>query len=103
MIIGLTLAGNALSDAIPNVTEVTSESIVWTMVALITLISTILYAKYLKGFLGQLPLLLGVLTGCAAAGIAYAFGWGNLFRSMPAGCPGSFHLPLRRWMHAHCP
>ncbi|MFR8087360.1 MAG: uracil-xanthine permease family protein [Lachnospirales bacterium] len=84
MIIGLTLAGNALSDAIPNVTEVTSESIVWTIVALITLISTILYAKYLKGFLGQLPLLLGVLTGCAAAGIAYAFGWGNLFRSMPA-------------------
>ena len=42
MIIGLTLAGNALSDAIPNVTEVTNESIVWVIVALVTLISTIL-------------------------------------------------------------
>lgn len=84
MIIGLTLAGNALSDAIPNVTEVSSESVVWVIVALITLISTILYARYLKGFLGQLPLLLGVLTGCAVAGIAYAAGWEDLFRSVPA-------------------
>ena len=83
MIIGLTLAGNALSDAVPNVTDVTSESVVWVIVALVTLISTILYSKYLKGFLGQLPLLLGVLTGCAVAGIAYAAGWANLFRAMP--------------------
>ena len=83
MIIGLTLAGNALSDAIPNVTQVSFESIVWIVVALVTLISTILYSKYLKGFLGQLPLLFGVLTGCAVAGIAYAAGWANLFRAMP--------------------
>lgn len=84
MIIGLTLAGNALSDAIPNVTEVSSESIVWVVVALVTLLSTILYSKYLKGFLGQLPLLFGVLTGCAVAGIAYAADWANLFRTVPA-------------------
>lgn len=83
MIIGLTLAGNALSDAIPNVTEVSSESIMWIIVALVTLISTILYSKYLKGFAGQLPLLFGVLTGCLVAAIAYAAGWGNLFRSVP--------------------
>ena len=83
MIIGLTLAGNALSDAIPNVTQVSSESIVWIVIALVTLLSTILYSKYLKGFLGQLPLLFGVLTGCAVAGIAYAAGWANLFRAMP--------------------
>ncbi len=86
MIIGLTLAGNALSDAIPNVasgTAVSRESILWTVVALVTLVSTILYARYLKGFLGQLPLLLGVLTGCAVAGIAYAAGWANLFRAVP--------------------
>ena len=84
MIIGLTLAGNALSDAIPGAADVSAESTVWIIVALVTLISTILYSKYLKGFLGQLPLLLGVLTGCAVAGIAYAAGWANLFRSMPA-------------------
>lgn len=84
MIIGLTLAGNALSDAVPNTAEVTGESTAWVIVSLITLLSTILYAKYLKGFLGQLPLLLGVLTGSAAAGIIYAAGWANLFRAVPA-------------------
>ncbi|MGI5885112.1 MAG: uracil-xanthine permease family protein [Candidatus Spyradocola sp.] len=84
MIIGLTLAGNALSDAIPNVTEVTAESSAWIVVALVTLISTIVYSRYLKGFLGQLPLLLGALTGCAVGGIIYATGWANLFRAMPA-------------------
>lgn len=82
MIIGLTLAGNALSDAVPNVTETTPESSWWVAVALVTLLSTIVYSKYLKGFLGQLPLLLGALTGCAFAGIAYACGV-NLFRAMP--------------------
>ncbi|MEA4998034.1 MAG: solute carrier family 23 protein [Candidatus Limiplasma sp.] len=84
MIIGLTLAGNALSDAIPNVAEVTASSAWWTIVALVTLISTILYTKFLKGFLGQLPLLLGALTGCAVAGIVYGLGGVSLFREMPA-------------------
>ena len=83
MIIGLTLAGNALSDAIPATAELTAETVAWTAVALVTLLSTILYARYLKGFLGQLPLLLGVLTGSALAGIIYAGGWANLFRSVP--------------------
>ena len=84
MIIGLTLAGNAMSDAIPNVSEASSESVWWVIVALVTLISTVLYSKYLKGFLGQLPLLLGALTGCVVAGIVYAAGWGDLFRAMPS-------------------
>ena len=85
MIIGLTLAGNALSDAIPAATEgPTPETIAWTAVALVTLLSTILYARYLKGFLGQLPLLLGVITGSVVAGIIYATGAANLFRAVPA-------------------
>ncbi len=94
MIIGLTLAGNALTDAIPNVTEVTPDSVMWTVVALVTLVSTILYAKYLKGFLGQLPLLLGALTGCVVAGIAYAAADINLFRAMPAA---ALDASLWRW------
>ena len=84
IIIGLTLAGNALSDAAPNLTAggVLGSNWVW-VVSLITLLSTILYSKYLKGFLGQLPLLLGALTGCLAAGILYGIGDINLFRSVP--------------------
>ncbi len=84
IIIGLTLAGNALSDATPNlaVSGALSSNWVWA-ISLVTLLSTIIYSKYLKGFLGQLPLLLGALTGCAAAGIIYYAGDINLFRTMP--------------------
>ena len=90
MIIGLTLAGNALGDAAPQmlgekfVSGVSGSGWVWA-VSLTTLISTIIYSKYLKGLLGQLPLLLGALTGCAFAGLLYLFGGDsyNMFRTMP--------------------
>ena len=86
MIIGLTLAGNALSDAAPQAVEgVSGSSWVW-VISLITLLSTILFSRYLKGVLGQLPLLLGALTGCIAAALLFLIGGPelNLFRQMPA-------------------
>ncbi|NLL92060.1 MAG: xanthine permease [Ruminococcaceae bacterium] len=83
MIIGLTLAGNALTDAIPNTTEVTASTSWWIVVSLVTLLSTVLYSKYLKGFLRQLPLLAGALTGCLVAAIVYFVGGIDLFRAMP--------------------
>ena len=90
MIIGLTLAGNALSDAAPQVlaegatATVANSSWVW-VVSLATLLSTVLFARYLKGFLGQLPLLLGAAVGCVTAGLIYAFGGAemSLFRTIP--------------------
>ena len=91
MIIGLTLAGNALSDAAP-VAELTASSApaagsnwVWA-VSLVTLLSTIIFSRYLKGFLGQLPLLLGAAVGCGLAGLLVAFGGGemSLFRQIPS-------------------
>ncbi len=84
MIIGLTLAGNALGDAIPNVAAPTMDSSMWIVVSMVTLLSTVIYSKYLKGFLGQLPLLLGALTGCLAAAVIYFAGNINLFRAMPS-------------------
>ncbi|MDR1131734.1 MAG: xanthine permease [Oscillospiraceae bacterium] len=87
MIIGLTLAGNALSDAAPaaDAAGILGSGWVWG-VALVTLLSTILFSKYLKGFLGQLPLLLGAGVGCLFAAILYWIGGSgmNLFRSLPA-------------------
>lgn len=87
MIIGLTLAGNALSDGIPQISDGntvhTAAQNWWIIVTLITLISTVIYSRYLKGLLGQLPLLLGTLTGCAAAGLVYLIGDINLFRAVP--------------------
>lgn len=87
MVIGLTLAGNALSDAAPKIgTEgVTGTNWVW-VVSLTTLLATILVSRYLRGFLGQLPLLIGAVVGCAAAAALHLATGGemNLFRAMPA-------------------
>lgn len=91
MIIGLTLAGNALSDAAPiaadpknGVTGVLTSNWVW-VVSLATLLSTIFFSRYLKGLLGQLPLLLGALVGCLTAFVIYLVGGEDysLFRSLP--------------------
>ena len=96
MIIGLTLAGNALTDAAPQTlaagatAAAANSNWVW-VVSLATLLSTVLFARYLKGFLGQLPLLLGAGVGCAVAGLLYAFGGDslNLFRSIDSAALGS--------------
>lgn len=90
MIIGLTLAGNALSDAAPaalangQVATAVNSSWVW-VVSLATLLSTVLFSRYLKGFLGQLPLILGAAVGCGCAGLLYLIGGSDmsLFRSIP--------------------
>ncbi len=81
MIIGLTLAGNALSDAAPN----GGSNLIW-LISLATLLSTVFFSKYLKGVLGQLPLLLGAGVGCLTALIIYLIGGEsyNFFRELPA-------------------
>lgn len=70
MIIGLSLSANAMSNAgsvpqtlanIPNASD-----FAW-VIAIITLLSTILYSVYLKGKLSQFPILFGLLTGYVAA------------------------------------
>ncbi len=65
------------------------------LVALITLISTILFSVYLKGVLGQLPLLLGPIVGCVAALIISLTTGVNLFKQVPAdvASAGVFALP----------
>ena len=56
------------------------------LVSLSTLLSTILFSRYLKGFLGQLPLLLGAGVGCIVAFVVYLVGGStpasNLFDMM---------------------
>lgn len=72
IIIGLSLAANAMTNAaaIPaGVAENQASlagSLSW-LIAIITLLSTIMYSVYLKGKLSQLPILFGLLTGYAAA------------------------------------
>lgn len=100
MIIGLTLAGNALTDAAPHAviegSPVTIFNSSWIWIAsLSTLLSTILFSRYLKGFLAQLPLLLGAGVGCLTAGLIFAFGGKdmNLFREIAQQSNSIFAVP----------
>ena len=92
MVIGLTLAGNALSDVLGignninglDVTQGSPVSYAWLVVGLVTFVATCIYSRYLKGLMGPLPLLLGVLTGCVVAALFNLIGGINLFRAVPA-------------------
>lgn len=74
IIIGLSLAANAMTNAaaypaaVAESQAVLAGSMAW-VIAIVTLISTILYSVYLKGSLSQLPILFGLMTGYAAAAI----------------------------------
>jgi len=95
MVIGLTLAGNAMADASPAVAGPgLINNLPW-IVSLTTLIVTILFSVYLKGFLSQLPLFLGMLVGVVVAGILTAATGSDLFRQLPAEVArqGIFALP----------
>jgi uracil permease len=77
IVIGLSLAGSAMNDAsnvalLAGLTEVNitlAQSLSW-VIALITLISTIMFSVYLKkGVWSQIPILLGLLIGYVVAWI----------------------------------
>ena len=63
LVIGITLAGTAMTQAgaYDSAANLTSDR-AW-IVAGITLVSTILFSVYMKGVWGQLPILLGILVG----------------------------------------
>ena len=70
IIIGLSLAANAMTNAasFPEAAQNNPYAGSWAwVIAIITLLSTILYSVYLRGKLSQLPILFGLLTGYTAA------------------------------------
>lgn len=102
MVIGLTLAGIALGDAASTAgavslaggNEALAVNMAW-IISLVTLFATIMFSVYLKGFLGQLPLLLGPILGCIVAYIIQLATGINLFKTLPdAANSGFFALPV---------
>lgn len=106
MVIGLTLAGNAMKDAasyaintagtitVAKAQIALAGNMAWT-ISLVTLIATILFSVYLKGIAGQLPLLLGPILGCITAFIIKLATGIDLFKVMPEGASsGIFALPI---------
>lgn len=64
MVIGLSLAGTAAKDATMNGTH---YDLKYFVVALLTLLITIVFNMYFKGFLGLIPILLGIISGYVIA------------------------------------
>lgn len=106
IIIGLTLAATALKDAasiaIDTAGTVAVEgsqialatNMAW-IISLVTLLSTILFSVYLKGFAGQLPLLLGPIVGCITAYIVKLVTGIDLFKVLPVSAnTGIFAPPI---------
>ncbi|MCM8901409.1 xanthine permease [Caldicoprobacter algeriensis] len=115
MVIGLTLAGTALNDAasiaidtagtiaVPESQVALAKNMAW-IVSLVTLISTILFSVYLKGFIGQIPLLLGPILGCITAFIIKLATGIDLFKVLPETANTEifalpiFTFPKASWM-----
>lgn len=79
LIVGLSLAGNALGDMAPNKDH---PQIVW-LVGLTTFIVMVLVAVYCKGVFAQLPLLFGAIAGIIMAIIVNNMFSIQLFREIP--------------------
>jgi len=115
MVIGLTLAGTALSDAasiaidtagtvsVAEAQVATAKNMAW-IISLVTLLATIIFSVYLKCFLGQLPLILGPIVGCITAYIIKLATGINLFKVLPESAGSGilalpvFTLPKPTWM-----
>lgn len=80
IVIGLSLAGNAMSDIVQSASD---NSLSW-IIAMLTFFSAVMLATYCKGLISQVPLLLAVLIGCGCTLVIYWISGGehNLFRSI---------------------
>ena len=106
IVIGLTLAAVAMQDAasiavdtlgtvrVDEAQVALAKNMAW-LVSLSTLISTILFSVYLKGFMRQIPILLGPIVGCVVALIIRAATGIDLFKVLPETAnTGFFALPI---------
>lgn len=85
IVIGIALAGTAMGNASAN----------WVL-ALITLSATILFSVFLKGVLGQLPILFGVLVGYGTALAMGLVDFGAVSSAAFIQAP-HFTLPVVSW------
>jgi len=63
LVIGISLAGTAMTQSIGYSGVLSPDSNKMWIAALVTLISTVCFSIYLKGVLGQIPILFGIIVG----------------------------------------
>jgi uracil permease len=68
MVIGLSLAGTAVNDAMMRTVDGKSEySLTFLLIALITVLAVVFFNMFSTGFIGLIPILLGIIVGYVAA------------------------------------
>lgn len=91
MVIGLGLAETAAKNAMYTPTG--EYNITYIIVALVTLTLTIVFNMYLKGFLGLLPILLGIIGGYLVA-LAFGIVDTDLIKNAPLFAMPDFQIPF---------
>jgi uracil permease len=87
IVIGISLAGVALTGAAGGAGATgEAQNLAW-IVALVTLVSTIVFSVYLKGTWGQLPILFGILVGYGLAAALNMIDFANMFTGQLISVP----------------
>ncbi|MHC1692583.1 MAG: uracil-xanthine permease family protein [Sphaerochaetaceae bacterium] len=94
MVIGISLAGTAITSAAGYANGAASDK-AW-IAALVTLAATIGFSVYLKGVLGQLPILFGILVGYVASIFLGLVDFGAIWTGTMIEVP-HFTLPKANW------
>ncbi|MGM0124247.1 uracil permease [Enterococcus sp. AZ194] len=93
MVIGLGLAANAANNAMYSDVANQVYDFKYVAVALITLALTIFFNMYLKGFLGLLPILLGIVSGYLVA-LLFGIVDVDLIKNAPWFALPNFEVPF---------
>ena len=97
LVIGISLAGTAMTQAVGYSNGVLSDAAnnMW-IVALVTLVATLLFSVYLKGVWAQLPILFGILVGYVVAIPLGLVDFSRVFADGVLRAP-HFTLPTPSW------
>lgn len=96
LVIGISLAGVAMTNAIGfNAETGLASNSAW-IAAMVTLIATILFSVYLKGVWGQLPILLGILVGYIVSIPLGLIDFASIWKGQVLAVP-HFTLPTVSW------
>jgi uracil permease len=100
IVIGISLAGVALRNAsgwnLYAGEEAAAASNASWIVAIITLMATVLFSVFLKGTLGQLPILFGIIVGYIAAVFFHLVDFSAVLAGPVIAAP-AFSLPIANW------
>lgn len=97
MVIGISLASTAITYASGYDSVAGTVNNKFWIAALVTLVATIVFSVYLKGVLGQLPILLGIMVGYLVSIPLGLIDFGAIWDGTVVSVP-HFTLPTPNWM-----